>query len=57
VVLRLNAFINKKLDMEFSLDIELKIAYVDTGYFVGLTPGGKFSNSIWESQEMNSHQR
>jgi hypothetical protein len=46
VVLRLNAFINKKLDMEFSLDIELKIAYVDTGYFVGLTPTGKFSNSI-----------
>ena len=27
-----------KLDMEFSLVIELKVAYVDTGYFVGLTP-------------------
>jgi hypothetical protein len=32
--------------MEFSLVIELKIAYVDTGYFVGLTLAGKFSNSI-----------
>ena len=27
-----------KLDMEFSLVIELKLAVVDTGYFVGLTP-------------------
>ena len=27
-----------KLDMEFSLVIELKPAVVDTGYFVGLTP-------------------
>ena len=27
-----------KLDMEFSLVIELKLAIVDTGYFVGLTP-------------------
>ena len=26
--------------MESSLVIELKIAYVDTGYFVGLTPVG-----------------
>ena len=26
--------------MEFSLVIELKIACVDTGYFVGLTPVG-----------------
>jgi hypothetical protein len=32
--------------MEFSLVIELKIACVDAGYFVGLTPAGKFSNSI-----------
>ena len=27
-----------KLDMEFSLVIELKIALADTRYFVGLTP-------------------
>jgi len=27
-----------KLDMKFSLVIELKLAIVDTGYFVGLTP-------------------
>ena len=27
-----------KLDMEFSLVIELKLVVVDTGYFVGLTP-------------------
>ena len=27
-----------KLDMEFSLVIELKLAVVDTGYFIGLTP-------------------
>ena len=27
-----------KLDMESSLVIELKVALVDTGYFVGLTP-------------------
>ena len=27
-----------KLDMEFSLAIELKLVVVDTGYFVGLTP-------------------
>ena len=26
-----------KLDMEFSLIIELKLVVVDTGYFVGLT--------------------
>ena len=26
-----------KLDMEFSLVIELKLTVVDTGYFVGLT--------------------
>jgi hypothetical protein len=41
--------------MEFSLVIELKITCVDTGYFVELTPAEKFSNSIWESHEMNSH--
>ena len=29
-----------KLDMEFSLVIELKLAVVDTGYFVVLTPSG-----------------
>ena len=29
-----------KLDMESSLVIELKIALVDTGYFVGLTSVG-----------------
>ena len=27
-----------KLDMEFSLVIELKLAIIDTSYFVGLTP-------------------
>ena len=27
-----------KLDIEFSLVIELKLAIVDTGYFVGWTP-------------------
>ena len=27
-----------KLDMEFSLVIELKLVVVDIGYFVGLTP-------------------
>ena len=27
-----------KLDMEFTLVIELKLAVLDTGYFVGLTP-------------------
>jgi hypothetical protein len=43
--------------MKFSLVIELKIAFIDTGYFVGLTPAGKFLNSIWESQEMNSHKK
>jgi hypothetical protein len=43
--------------MESSLVIELKTAYVDTRYFVGLTPTGKLSNPIWVSQEMNSHQR
>ena len=32
--------------MEFSLVIELKLAIVDTGYFVRLTPAGKNLNSI-----------
>ena len=27
-----------KLDMEFSLVIELKLVVVDTGYFIELTP-------------------
>ena len=27
-----------KLDMEFSLIIELKLAIIDTGYFIGLIP-------------------
>ena len=43
--------------MEFSLVIELKIACVDTRYFVGLTPVEKLTNLIWVSQEMNSYQR
>jgi hypothetical protein len=38
--------LNQKLDIEFSLVIELKIAFIDIGYFVGLTPTEKFSNSI-----------
>ena len=36
--------------MESSLVIELKIGYVDTGYFVGLTPAQNSQNSIWVSQ-------
>ena len=43
--------------MESSLVIELKVACVDTGYFVGLTPVEKLTNLIWVSQEMNSYQR
>jgi hypothetical protein len=31
-----------KLDIEFSLVVELKLAVVDTGYFVRLTPIGNF---------------
>ena len=46
-----------KLDMESSLVIELKIASVDSGYFVGLTPAKKLSNPIRVSQETISHQR
>jgi hypothetical protein len=43
--------------MEFSLVIELKIACVDTGYFVGLTCAGNSQYPIWASQEINSHWR
>ena len=34
--------------MEFSLVIELKLAVVDTGYFVGLTPVEKSQTKIGE---------
>ena len=37
-----------KLDMEFSLVIELKLAVVDTGYFVGLTPVENSQTQIGE---------
>ena len=37
-----------KLDMEFSLVIELKLAVVDTGYFVGLTPVENSQTKIGE---------
>ena len=37
-----------KLDMEFSLVIELKLAIVDTGYFVGLTPVENSQTKIGE---------
>jgi len=37
-----------KLDMEFSLVIELKLAVVDTGYFVGLTPAENSQTQIGE---------
>ena len=35
-----------KLDMEFSMVIELKLAVVDTGYFVGLTPAENSQTKI-----------
>ena len=38
-----------KLDMKFSLVIELKLAIVDTGYFVGLTP---IENSQTKTREV-----
>ena len=38
-----------KLDMEFSLVIELKLAVVNTGYFVGLTPA---ENSQIQSEKV-----
>ena len=37
-----------KLDMEFSMVIELKLAVVDTGYFVGLTPVENSQTQIGE---------
>ena len=37
-----------KLDMEFSLVIKLKLAIVDTGYFVGLTPVENSQTKIGE---------
>jgi len=37
-----------KLDMEFSLVIELKLAVVDTGYFIGLTPVENSQTKIGE---------
>ena len=37
-----------KLDMEFSLVIKLKLAVVDTGYFVGLTPVENSQTKIGE---------
>ena len=43
--------------MEFNLVIELKIACVDTGYFVGLISTRKSQYPIWVSQEINSHRR
>ena len=43
--------------MESSLVIELKIACVDTSYFVGLTPAENNQTQIGESPELNSHQR
>jgi hypothetical protein len=43
--------------MEFSLVIELKLAIVDTSYFIRLTPVENSQNSIWESPEINSLQR
>ena len=39
-----------KLDMEYSLVIELKIALVDTGYFVGLTPVGNSQFNLGKSR-------
>ena len=40
-----------KLDMESSLVIELKIALVDTGYFVGLTPVGNSQFNLCKSRD------
>ena len=36
-----------KLNMEFSLVIELKLVVVDTGYFVGLTPAENSQIQSW----------
>ena len=43
--------------MESSLFIELKIACVDSGCSVGLTPAGNVQIQIWVSQEMDSNWR
>jgi len=40
-----------KLDMESSLVIELKIALVDIGYFVGLTPAGNSQFNLGKSRD------
>ena len=37
--------------MESSLVIELKVAYVDTGYFVGLTPIGHSQLNLSRSRD------
>jgi hypothetical protein len=39
-----------KLDIEFSLVVEIKLTVVDTGYFVGLTPIGNFQT---QSEKVN----
>ena len=40
-----------KLDMESSLVIELKIALVDTRYFIGLTPVGNSQFNLGKSRD------
>ena len=40
-----------KLDMESSLVIELKIALVDIGYFVGLTPARNSQFNLGKSRD------
>ena len=40
-----------KLDMKSSLVIELKIALVDTGYFVGLTSVGNSQFNLGKSRD------
>ena len=40
-----------KLDMEYSLVIELKIDLVDTGYFVGLTHAGNCQSNLGKSRD------
>jgi hypothetical protein len=37
--------------MESSLVIELKVACVDTGYFVGLTPAGNSQFNLGKSRD------
>ena len=41
--------------MEFSLAIELKLAVVYTGYFVGLTPIGNSHINIGKSRDEARH--